>query len=190
MRETSNYKLSQWEKTDRIEMEDFNADNSKVDAALAGLAEQLASKASQADLPWVKIGEATLKATTQQVRVTIPNVEQYSCFFLIFDVSGSSETGLLWQGMSNYTTIVNRGKDIMTRCCGFCLAMPLPKGGMLLRCCYYSVTANGSSGSQTISVHAAAVTSGNATVSITGRSGNSTEPLAADSHLTVYGLKQ
>ena len=35
MRETSNYKLSQWDKTDRIQMEDFNADNSKVDAALA-----------------------------------------------------------------------------------------------------------------------------------------------------------
>ena len=35
MRETSNYKLSQWDKTDRIEMEDFNEDNQKIDAALA-----------------------------------------------------------------------------------------------------------------------------------------------------------
>ena len=38
MQQTGNYQLSQWEKADRIQMEDFNGDNSKVDAALAGLA--------------------------------------------------------------------------------------------------------------------------------------------------------
>ena len=27
MRETSNYKLNQWDKTDRIQMEDFNSDD-------------------------------------------------------------------------------------------------------------------------------------------------------------------
>lgn len=42
MRETSNYKLSQWDKTDRIEMEDFNSDNEKTDAALQGLVQQIA----------------------------------------------------------------------------------------------------------------------------------------------------
>ena len=41
MRETSNYKLTQWDKTDRIEMEDFNSDNSKIDAALKTLAIRL-----------------------------------------------------------------------------------------------------------------------------------------------------
>ena len=35
MEETSNYQLNQWESTDRILMEDFNADNAKIDAALA-----------------------------------------------------------------------------------------------------------------------------------------------------------
>lgn len=35
MAETSNYQLNQWEKTDRIQMEDFNADNLKTDQALA-----------------------------------------------------------------------------------------------------------------------------------------------------------
>ena len=42
MAETGNYQLKQWEKTDRIQMEDFNADNAKTDQALAGLAEQIA----------------------------------------------------------------------------------------------------------------------------------------------------
>ena len=46
MNKTSNYQLNQWELTDRIRMEDFNGDNAKIDAALAGLAGQVASKAS------------------------------------------------------------------------------------------------------------------------------------------------
>lgn len=38
MDKTQKYQLSQWEKTDRIMMEDFNGDNAKVEAALAALA--------------------------------------------------------------------------------------------------------------------------------------------------------
>ena len=34
MKKTTNYQLNQWEKTDRILMDDFNADNAKLDAAL------------------------------------------------------------------------------------------------------------------------------------------------------------
>ena len=37
--QTPNYALSQWERDDRVLMEDFNADNAKIDAALAALAE-------------------------------------------------------------------------------------------------------------------------------------------------------
>ena len=46
MKQTQNYQLNQWEMTDLIKMEDFNGDNSKVDAALKTLAGQVASKAS------------------------------------------------------------------------------------------------------------------------------------------------
>ena len=35
MKQTENYQLNQWEKDDRIQMEDFNSDNAKIDAALA-----------------------------------------------------------------------------------------------------------------------------------------------------------
>ena len=35
MKQTENYQLNQWEKTDRILMEDFNEDNRKIDEALA-----------------------------------------------------------------------------------------------------------------------------------------------------------
>lgn len=41
--QTPNYALNQWERDDRILMEDFNADNAKIDTALAGLAETAAA---------------------------------------------------------------------------------------------------------------------------------------------------
>ena len=50
MRETSNYKLTQWDKTDRIKMEDFNSDNSKIDAALKTLAKENFSHLSPSPL--------------------------------------------------------------------------------------------------------------------------------------------
>ena len=34
MTKTTNYQLSQWAKSDRLMMDDFNADNAKIDAAL------------------------------------------------------------------------------------------------------------------------------------------------------------
>ena len=41
--QTPNYKLSQWEKSDRIQMEDFNADNAKIDAAIKAEADARAA---------------------------------------------------------------------------------------------------------------------------------------------------
>ena len=38
---TTNYDLNQWEGTDKVLRTDFNGDNQKIDAALAGLAEEL-----------------------------------------------------------------------------------------------------------------------------------------------------
>ncbi|WP_298029973.1 hypothetical protein [uncultured Dysosmobacter sp.] len=35
MKETENFQLNQWERNDRIQMEDFNRDNAALDAALA-----------------------------------------------------------------------------------------------------------------------------------------------------------
>ena len=45
---TSNYQLNQWEKSDKVLMEDFNADNAKIDAALAGKADTSALTSLQA----------------------------------------------------------------------------------------------------------------------------------------------
>lgn len=45
MNKTANYQLSQWEKTDKVLMDDFNADNAAIDAALKAQADALAEKA-------------------------------------------------------------------------------------------------------------------------------------------------
>jgi len=39
MTKTTNYQLNQWAKSDRIRMDDFNADNAKIDAAIKAVAE-------------------------------------------------------------------------------------------------------------------------------------------------------
>ena len=43
MTKTTNYQLNQWEKSDRIMMDDFNADNEKIDAALKSNADKAAA---------------------------------------------------------------------------------------------------------------------------------------------------
>ena len=40
--QTTNYQLSQWVKSDQVKMEDFNADNAKIDEVLGEHAEKLA----------------------------------------------------------------------------------------------------------------------------------------------------
>ena len=189
MAETGNYQLNQWEKTDRIQMEDFNADNAKTDQALAALQTE---KANQADLPWVKIGEATLTESAQQVSVNVPDVEQYISLFLVFDAVGSTSMGLLWSGMSGYTTFVNNGQSQTTRCCGFILAVPMPKGGALAQCSHGSVTSDGTIPTHNTILLTSATTSGSVTVSITGSYGANivTQLLAAGSYLAIYGLKK
>ena len=39
---TPNYSLSQWERSDKVQMDDFNADNARIDAALAAKADKSA----------------------------------------------------------------------------------------------------------------------------------------------------
>lgn len=49
MNKTANFQLTQWEKTDRIMMEDFNRDNAAIDAALKGNADAVAAETAARD---------------------------------------------------------------------------------------------------------------------------------------------
>ena len=60
MTKTTNYQLPKWEKTDRIQMKDFNDMTATLDAALKANADAIAETA--AAFPLVKIKEVTLGA--------------------------------------------------------------------------------------------------------------------------------
>ena len=80
MKQTSNYQLNQWEMTDRIRMEDFNADNQKIEAALDGL--KGLCNAQTYIMPYTGTGENGPKVFTfphQPMFVTIQSSATWMC---------------------------------------------------------------------------------------------------------------
>ena len=80
MKQTSNYQLNQWEMTDRIQMEDFNADNQKIEAALDGL--KGLCNAQAYIMPYTGTGEDGPKVFTfphQPMFVTIQGNNTWMC---------------------------------------------------------------------------------------------------------------
>jgi len=67
---TPNYSLNQWEASDKVQRVDFNADNAKIDAALAG-----------------KLGRTELHYTFHRLDESPAGFSSSSCNFLISDWS-------------------------------------------------------------------------------------------------------
>lgn len=80
MKKTQNCQLNQWDGDDRIMREDFNADNAKIDAALA--AEEQARKRDRTELDaavaqaarFVKLLDITLSVDTEYVEADISSI--------------------------------------------------------------------------------------------------------------------
>ena len=74
MKKTTNYQLNQWEKSDRIMMEDFNADNRNIEAALLGR------------LPMTPLYDMTVKEPMDRFTLNIPEQhwENYTFVLLTF----------------------------------------------------------------------------------------------------------
>ena len=110
MQHTQNYQLSRWAKDDRIMMEDFNADNEKIDAALKAANDRIDTKADAAALSeetgaraaadstltarvtaleqggkFIKLGAATTTAAGQSMTVDLSGVDmsQYEAMLLL-----------------------------------------------------------------------------------------------------------
>ena len=89
--QTQNYQLSQWVKSDQVQMEDFNADNAKIDAALKAEADARAALAAQVALRGnCKIWTTTYKGTGQSGsehpnKLTFP---EKPLFALVFEGDG------------------------------------------------------------------------------------------------------
>ena len=73
MTKTTNYQLPKWEKTDRIQMKDFNDMTATLDAALKANAEAIAETA--AAFPLVKIKEVTLGSSTAAYTLDVSDVD-------------------------------------------------------------------------------------------------------------------
>ena len=52
--QTTYYELNQWQPEDKVLREEFNGDNSKVDAALHGLAEEVGARATRTEVEGIK----------------------------------------------------------------------------------------------------------------------------------------
>ena len=76
MKKTTNYQLNQWAKTDRIMMDDFNADNAKIDAALL-------SKLGAAEL----IGECVNESRSDRIGVDLSALDWSRYTFVLAELT-------------------------------------------------------------------------------------------------------
>lgn len=78
MTKTTNYQLNQWAKSDRILMDDFNADNRKIDAALKTVADQTAA-APKLAVGWYSGAAADGDSTQKSIDVGFPPKAVFIC---------------------------------------------------------------------------------------------------------------
>ena len=118
--QTANYQLNQWAKPDRIMMDDFNADNQKLDAALKANADAIAEhgvKLTQLGNCEIEIFSYTGTGKYGAENPTTITFPQMPAFFIVYgtnffmvaegqrtdslSVNQSRESGSI--GISNYT---------------------------------------------------------------------------------------
>ena len=104
---TPNYQLSQWEKSDQVRMEDFNADNAKIDGAIKAEADARAAADAAINAALSKLGNCQIYHSTY--------------------------TGTGYYGVSNPTTFTFPGLPLFAiitdRSGGFMLLTPGMSGG-------------------------------------------------------------
>lgn len=197
MNTTEHYQLNQWEGSDRIMREDFNADNRKTEEALTELADTVAQKIGQAEvdatLKWVKIGENVLSGSAYDLPVTISNAENYRLFLMVFDFSGGQSVGLQWPGYNGSISIgyVDRG-DVIQQGGGIFMGAAMPADGVFSW--YASSTQGSESGNRyhSYSFLSGAATSGDVTVGLSSLPDydGSRVALNQGSSLYIYGLRK
>lgn len=84
MNKTANFQLTQWEKTDRIMMEDFNRDNAAIDAALKSNADAITAEAAAREAAvtalasksrFTKLGEWSLSADATTFEIPLTGID-------------------------------------------------------------------------------------------------------------------
>ena len=104
--QTTNYQLSQWVKSDQVKMEDFNADNTKIDGALkaasdarAALTEAVAKLGNCGICFASYVGTGTDSSNGPSNSVTLPAAPA-----VVF-VCGHDEIAIMIQGFWQFRTL-------------------------------------------------------------------------------------
>ena len=126
MNKTANFQLTQWEKTDRIMMEDFNRDNAAIDAALKGNAEAVAAETAAREAADTALGK---KAGLQLIQTILfpkggssadkPLTIQWSDWAIVLAVyqepsDGRSYTLSFTTANAKVHPIIYNGPDVQT----------------------------------------------------------------------------
>ncbi len=91
--QTENYQLSQWAKSDQVKMEDFNADNAKIDGAIKALEGAISGLSAQ--IPEIVTGSYTGTGTAERflnLGFTPKAVFIITSYGAVFDSSNGSHT--------------------------------------------------------------------------------------------------
>lgn len=115
MQQTSNYQLNQWEGTDRILRTDFNADNAKIDAAIAELRKDLAAQieAVRAESRLVLLKRETLDTDVSEVEISLEaeHPEQYFELLIYVEPSASTTASSLSLHLNDLTSYWTSGAE-------------------------------------------------------------------------------
>lgn len=99
MKQTANYQLTQWEKTDRIQMEGFNSDNAKVDAAMKTLSDGLAVRGNCQIYHTTYVGTGTHQQGAAR-SMTFPHTPM-----LVFISDGTHKVWVIRDTRTSYGTL-------------------------------------------------------------------------------------
>ena len=195
MQQTEHYQLNQWELTDRIQMEDFNNDNAKIEAALTEQAAVLAEKPSHADVAaakdCVKVADARLSEDSDTLTVTVENAEQYLFYLLCFDTLGSGQVHMTWTGCPETYSFVGTTSETDVQYTGASHIIALPNGGLFLQ---YSIAARPGDAVgidiyrySTSTLLPEASTSGSINITLTPRPN---QKWLAGTYMVIYGFRK
>ena len=189
MQKTVNYQLNQWVKSDRIQMEDFNSDNAKIDAAL---------KALEDAQTVVKLLDMTTTEVLSEVTLDLSGIDltRYHKLdiWLMPNLSGTGgRTARLYANGDKYLCTASAGYD-NTSVCVVCFHVYLGHsiGGSATTC--YLGSSGDASGSDESTLRVSQITPDQLTsLRLTIEpTGNSTAPAQMEigSTLQIYGLKK
>lgn len=205
MQHTSQYQLNQWAKTDRIQMEDFNTDNLKIEQALAALADSLTGKADSAAVGALQAALANVSPVVKLLSVTLGNsaanwdipvgtldFDQYTAFLIYpsFQTSGNDPIYLRLNSISD-TCYSDNGKSK-----NYFLSLNGPQGythQVVLRKAQTYFTALGQrfgyAGYEAATAGGVELTTISGITSLTFAASTTETSLLAGSRVTMYGLK-